>query len=315
MTKRERVIAAIEFKRPDRIPVLAFSGDVQEGDVLNYLLFPVEDEGGLSEWGYIWENLGDGTMGQAKEPPIDDWSKLADYKFPDSGTEHRFEGVKKFREKSGNHFLNAEIGISGFNTYLFLRGFINAMIDFQEKDRRALNLLEGIFETERAVIKKAAGYGFDGVLFEDDWGTQQDLMISPALWYDIFKPVYKRHFDFIHDLGLKVFFHSCGNITSIVTGLHEAGADVINVSQPNVVDIDRISSLLKGRQCFMVPISYQTVSLRGSVDDIFREAVKLYKKLGNENGGFIAHLEDYSILGMSPENYRACWEAFRKIGV
>ena len=207
MTKKERVIAAIEFKGPDRIPVLAFTGDIKEGDVLNYPLFPVnENDGNKSEWGYIWENLGDGTMGQPKKPIISDWSMLRDYKFPDVNSESRFERVAEFKKQSEGYFLNAEMGISGFNTYLFLRGFINAMIDFQGRDKRALELLNNIFEVERMVIKQAAGFGFDGVLFEDDWGTQKGLMISPDLWLEIFKPVYKKHFDFIHGLNLKYFF-------------------------------------------------------------------------------------------------------------
>lgn len=314
MTKRERIIAAIDFTGPDRIPVLAFTGDVQEGDVLNYHLFPVsEKNGNRSEWGYVWENLGDGTMGQPKNPVIADWSDLKDYRFPDADSTGRFAGVPAFKARSAGHFLNAEIGISGFSTYLFLRGFVNAMIDFQERDRRAMELLHRIFETERGVIFKAAQLGFDGVLFEDDWGTQRNLMVSPQLWMELFKPLYQQHFDFVHELGLRVFFHSCGNITDIVPALSEIGTDVINVSQPNVVDRDRISSRLRGKQCFMMPISYQTVSLSGTVEAIVKEAESLYRRFGNENGGFIAHLEDYGILGMSRENYRACWEAFRNL--
>ena len=45
---------------------------------------------------------------------------------------------------------------------------------------------------------------------------------------------------------------------------HEIGADVINISQPNVVDVAAVGRRLRGRQCFMMPISYQTVSISGT---------------------------------------------------
>ena len=49
---------------------------------------------------------------------------------------------------------------------------------------------------------------------------------------------------------------------------HEIGVDVMNISQPNVVEIPRLGQVLKGRQCFMLPISYQTVSISGTPEEI-----------------------------------------------
>ena len=55
-------------------------------------------------------------------------------------------------------------------------------------------------------------------------------MISLPLWREIFKSRYKKQFKKIHDLGMKIFFHSCGNITSIVPEFHDIGLDVMNIS-------------------------------------------------------------------------------------
>ncbi|MHB1276437.1 MAG: uroporphyrinogen decarboxylase family protein [Candidatus Humimicrobiaceae bacterium] len=311
MTRKNRVIAAIEFETPDRTPIWAFNKDQTNGDILSYELFPFhEGEVIKSEWGYIWENLGDGTIGQPKNPVVPSWDTLKDYIFPDPSSLDRFQGIDEFKNKSDNHFLIAELGISGFNTYLFLRGFINTMIDFQLRDNRALSLLDNIFYIESQVIKNASKYGFDAIHFADDWGMQKGLMISPQLWIEIFKPRYRKHFKSIHDLGMKIFFHSCGNITSIIPEFHDIGLDVMNISQPNVTDIDKVSNLLKGKQCFMVPISYQTVSITGKPIDIINEGRRLHNKLGTKRGGFIGYIEEYSIMGMSEENYKACWDAF-----
>jgi hypothetical protein len=94
---------------------------------------------------------------------------------------------------------------------------------------------------------------------------------------------------------------------------HEIGVDVLNISQPNVNDVVEVGRRLRGRQCFMVPISYQTVSIRGTPQDIYAEARRLHDLLAAAGGGFIGYVEEYGVMGMSAENYRACGEAFRRL--
>ena len=64
----------------------------------------------------------------------------------------------------------------------------------------------------------------------------------------------------------------------------------------------------------MMPISYQTVSIRGTPEEIYAEARRLYDLLAAPSGGFIGYVEEYSVMGMSAENYRACAEAFHRLG-
>jgi hypothetical protein len=163
-------------------------------------------------------------------------------------------------------------------------------------------------------MRLAARHGFHGIHFADDWGTQSGLMVSPELWRRMFKPRYARQFARAHDLGLHVWYHSCGNFEPILYDFHEIGADVINISQPNVLDVAAVGRRLKGRQCFLMPISYQTVSISGTPADIHAEARRLYTLLGARDGGFIGYVEEYGVMGMSAENYRACGEAFRRLG-
>ena len=63
----------------------------------------------------------------------------------------------------------------------------------------------------------------------------------------------------------------------------------------------------------MIPISYQTVSITGTPLDIYNEAERLHALLAAPDGGFIGYVEEYSVMGMSAENYRACGEAFRRL--
>ena len=64
----------------------------------------------------------------------------------------------------------------------------------------------------------------------------------------------------------------------------------------------------------MMPISYQTVSIQGTPEEIYSEARRLYDLLATRQGGFIGYVEEYSVMGMSAQNYCACGEAFRRLG-
>ena len=82
------------------------------------------------------------------------------------------------------------------------------------------------------------------------------------MWRRLFKPRYARQFALAHELGLHTWYHCCGEFVAIMEDFHEIGVDVLNISQPNVNDVAEVGRRLRGRQCFMMPISYQTVSIR-----------------------------------------------------
>ncbi len=313
MTRRDVVISALNFRSPPRIPLWFWNKDRLEGDIYSFELFPYKGDVMRSEWGYVWENLGDGTIGQPKDPVIPKWEDLDAYEFPCPDKPGRFNGMDAFLKTAGDRYRVAEMGITGFNTYAFLRGFENAFVDFKLEREKACALLDRVFDFEIEVIGLAARRGFDGIHFADDWGTQQGLMVHPDLWHEIFKPRYKRQFDAVHEHGMHVWFHCCGNITAILPGFHEAGVDVMNISQPNAVDIEAVGKKLRGKQAFMVPISYQTVSISGTPRQIEEEARRLYHALGIKEGGFVGYVEEYSVMGMNDENYRACARAFRDL--
>jgi hypothetical protein len=315
-SRRELVQQTIRFQRPERIPIWFVNADQTEGDVMVYHLLlgrqGVSDSQ-VKEWGYRLEYLNDGTMGHPTEPYLPDWPSAEQYQPPPLREEERMAGLPEFLAVCEDRYRMASLDLSGFTTYMLLRGFENAMVDFVWEPERFSRLMNLIWDFECRLIELAARYGFDAIHFVDDWGTQKGLMISPALWRKLFAPGYRGQFELAHRLGLDVWFHCCGNITEIVEDFHQLGVDVMNISQPNIVDIEAVGRRLRGKQCFLMPISYQTVGIQGTREEIFAEAQRLYRLLGTPEGGFIGYVEEYSSMGMSAENYRACAEAFRRL--
>ena len=266
-----------------------------------------------NEWGYRLESLGDGTMGHPVAPFYGDLPAPASIRVPALRERERMSAVPAFREACGDRYRLASFDLSGFTVYTLLRGFENAMQDFLLAPEGFAALMDRIVDFEGELMRMPARHGIHGIHFADDWGTQAGLMISPKLWREIFKPRYARQFALAHELGLHTWYHCCGEFLPIMEDFHEIGVDVLNISQPNVNDLGEVGRRLRGRQCFMVPISYQTISIQGTPEEIHAEARRLYHLLGAPTGGFIGYVEEYSVMGMSAENYRACAEAFRRL--
>jgi len=309
MNSRERVKRAIHFENPDRTPVWLFNRDMQRGDILLYD-FRADNGEELSEWGYKWHRLDDGTMGQPLEPVIAEIEDAEAYQPPTLDPERRLARLADYKKASEGYYRLPMLMITGFSTYTFLRGFENTMIDFAAEPEMAGALLDKIFNFEKQAMTLAAEAGFDGFHFGDDWGTQESTIISLEMWRRLFKPRYRDQFTHAHKLGLDVWFHSCGHVADLVPELHEIGADVINLSQPNVMNLSPIAEKFRGKQCFMVPVSYQTTGISGTPQDIINETRRLETLFNTPQGGFIGYIEEYFCMGMSQENYEAHLKAF-----
>jgi len=322
VSRQKLVEQAIRFGWPKRVPVVFWNRDQEQGDVMLYHLALGAPGDGTpnvwnwseNEWGYRLESLGDGTMGHPLAPFYAELPEPEAIRVPALREAERMSALPAFLQSCGDRYRLASLDLSGFTVYTLLRGFENAMQDFLLNPEGFAALMDQIIAFECNLIWLAARHGFHGIHFADDWGTQAGLMISPELWRQLFKPRYARQFALAHELGLHTWYHCCGNFDLIMDDFHETGADVINISQPNVVDVAAVGHRLRGRQCFMLPISYQTLSISGTPQEIHAEARRLHELLGTPAGGFIGYVEEYSVMGMSADNYRACAEAFRQLG-
>ena len=131
----------------------------------------------------------------------------------------------------------------------------------------------------------------DGVSFMDDWGTQKTLLISPNIWREFFKPLYKDYCDILHKKGKFVFFHSDGNIEHIYPDLIEIGIDAVN-SQLFCMDIEKLGELYAGKITFWGEIDRQHILPFGTVDDVRNAVTRVSKALiKGKRTGVIAQCE------------------------
>ena len=328
MNSRERVIRAIEFGGPDRLPVIY---NVLPGFELNYpreladlrLRYPSDfaetgyaefneytKEIGVGErdpWGALWVRYVDTNKGLIVEHPLDDWAKLDDYPFPDPVQAGDWSRVPEvLGRNAGDKYVLVD-GETLFQRMFYLRGFENMMMDIQDEPSDLYYLRDSIVDFMLRKMEKWLEYPIDCFRFRDDWGTQNQLFINPTKWRKIFKPAYKRLFDAVHGAGKHVFFHSDGDIFDIIPDLIELGADVLN-PQPAAIGLERLGAAFAGKVCFMGDIDRQTVLPFGTPAEVEAYVRLEAGTLGTASGGYIGNGE----LGadVPPSNGDALYRAF-----
>ena len=336
MTSRERILRSLEFRRPDRAPrdlwalpwvelhaaaardkvLEEFSGDFTRPPGV---LAPGDRAHGernrvgtyTDEWGCVWRCAQDGVVGEVVGPPVAEWSALRTYQPPWEVIENAdWDAADCAREancRSDETFLLAGTGIRPFERMQFLRGSENLLADLAWRPPELELLREMVHEHEMRELDGWVRTNVDAISFMDDWGTQQSLLISPATWRELFKPMYRRYVDRIHAAGKKAFFHSDGHVLAIYEDLIELGVDAVN-SQLFCMDIEEIARRFKGRITFWGEIDRQRILPHGTVDEVRAAVGRVRRALDDGAGGVIAQCE-WGAANPS-ENNRAVFEAW-----
>ncbi len=315
MTSRERVRKALLFQGPDRAPrdLWALAGVVNgRRDEYEAMLrkYPV-DFGGPSlrygesslkrgtmaevgtytdEWGCEWSVGEPGVCGEVKNPPLADWGAMRHWQPPWELLDGAdFSGANASCAAT-DLFVKVGAWARPFERMQFLRGTENLFMDLAWQPRELFALRDMIHEFEMRDIEMLVKTEVDGIGFMDDWGTQHNLLISPELWREFYKPLYKAYCDCIKKAGKFVFFHSDGHTAAIIPDLIEIGVDVLN-TQIFCMNIEQLARDFKGKITFWGEISRQDTLPFGAVDDVRAAVRRVRAALDDGRGGVIAQCE------------------------
>lgn len=317
MDSKEIIKRVIEFNNPPRIGY-SFTNDYPDDfkwirfpKLINkkyekYRLFGKHDEilkqvpwfDGevlVNDFGCIYGRLNKITKGECIKGSLEEgWENLDGFEFPEIDRSYHDDCIKII-EQNQDKFLLAAMPIAIFSTIRDIRKIDNVFMDTVLEKENLNKFLKKFEEFGLSMIDEANKIGFEGVIYADDWGDQKSIFISPESFREIFKPIYKSFADKIHEYGMKMFLHSCGNIYSIIEDFIEVGVDVLQLDQPELLGVEKLASDFGGRITFWSPVDIQKVMPTGKKDIIIKEAKKMTSIFRKFKGGFIA--KDYPSWG------------------
>ena len=262
MTGRERVRARLTGRRPDRVPLMPitmmFASDHYGSKYRDYATdarvlaaaqirtaetFGFDYVSAISDPAREAADLGAAVEWFDDQPPaiiesdalLSDKGRLASLAVPDpcSGRRmsNRLDAIRLLREKAGTELL-VEGWVEGpCAEAADLRGLNRLMLDFTD-DPDFVNALMD-FAVEMAIgfarAQRDAGADIVGI------GDAAASLVGPRIYTQFVQPREARLIEALHEMGLLVRLHICGNTRRLLAGMGATGADMIDLDHPSPV--------------------------------------------------------------------------------
>ena len=311
MTSRERVKRSLNYQNPDRCPLsmpdypndMCGAGITEDPDWKPYRTWEVEDGWQREdEWHNVWRCLSNTTRGEVIEGAIKDWSELRDYKMPRMDLPSRYEHARKvFADNPDLYHLGSLPGFP-FAIMRYMRRVEEFLADVLLYPDEVNALQRDVVDLLKRCLDQWATTGVDGVIFAEDWGTQERLLVSPKMWHDMFEWGFREVVGHARSLGIDMWMHSCGYIRDIIPSLVDMGVKVLQLDQPTLSDLDFLAKTCHGKTAIWSPVDIQRDLPTGNEPYIRERARELIDKLGSNGGGFICGAyPDPKSLAVDPE--------------
>jgi uroporphyrinogen decarboxylase len=329
MTQRERVRLALAHRQPDKTPYhVEFTKPMRErmvehfGDpdfinkMGNHLTImraepddawvEVRPDIWRDQYGVTWNRTVDKDIGVVMEYMVTP-ENLKEFRFPDPDEPSRFDAYRTLRRDHPDTFIICNLGFSLFERAWTLTGMENLLMAMIAEPAFAHGLLDRILEFNLRLINNVCEFDIDAMMFGDDWGHQRGLIMGPILWREYIKPCIRRMYAATKVKDKYVFIHSCGKVQELFPELIEAGLDVFNPMQPEVMDVAEVKRQCGAALSFYGGISTQRTLPYGTVQETKDEVKRLIDVLGRE-GGYIAAPAHAIPADAKPQNVAAMIE-------
>jgi uroporphyrinogen decarboxylase len=314
MTSRELVVKTLNHEPAPRAPrdLWVAAGDASRADELNEInvRYPSDivtpgaapsqgkraqgkpgKEGEQTDpWGCVWRIAPEDASPELKHSPLAEAGKIASYRPPAELLDHaRFAKADKLCLAT-SRFVLAWSEARPFDRLRFLRGGEAALMDLAKDTPQTRSLLSMLHEFACKEIELWAESEVDGVVFRDDWGAADGLLIAPEMWRELFRPLYRDYCKILHARDKFVFFHGDGNILDIFGDLVKVGIDAVHC-QLHLMNVDRLAKRYRGRVTFWGGMDRWRLQNPGTADEFRQATLEVRRALDYGSGGVIAQCQ------------------------
>ncbi len=353
MTGRDRFMAALARREPDRVPVWELIVDdptLSAWGARDHLEFAEAEgldgvtvfehgrrmplthseirafrmRGGLlpsgatilerDEWGIIWGTTPDGA-GYPIGGPLENADAVAGYRPPDPDDPARLAGLREAVRRFKGKRAVVFLTHDAFEWPHYLRGGMeNLFEDWLEAPERALQLAELVVDWKIRLMTNAIREGADAIVSGDDYAAGTGPMMSPAHFRRFVLPFLTRSVRAAHDLGVPYIKHTDGNLWPILDDLLAAGIDALDPLEPKAgMDIGEVKRRVGDRIALVGNLDCAGLLPSGTPAEV-EDAVKETIAKAAPGGGYILASSNTIHPGVKPDNYRAMAEAVRRWG-
>jgi len=175
------------------------------------------------------------------------------------------------------------------------------------------NLIEKVLnryvEFSSIVVENLCKIGFDFIWAGDDIAFDSGPLFSPEVLRELVLPKLKVVTDRI---TIPWIFHSDGNLMPILDDLLSLGMNAIHPIDPNCMDIEEVKRKYGDKVCIVGNINMNNLRT-GTPDQVEQEVREKIEKIA-PGGGYIVSSGNSLINGLKPENVKRMVDAILKYG-
>jgi uroporphyrinogen decarboxylase len=282
----ERIIAAKEGKKVDKIPVDAWWSEeiyekVKSEKKQNPIVYYKLDTRRFFAEAQLLENNWKDLLGEKE------MIQVYSYPFPETeiANTEKYGIQAKIKEiKDSGYPAIGHIGSVCFEVIHNITGMENLFMAIYDKYDMVDEICEAISCIKMDLALGIAGSGADIIHMGDDFGSQKGLLISPDIWRKLFKPKIAKIIDAIKakNNDCLIFFHCDGDITDIIGDFVEIGVDFLNPIQPECMDIRWINEKYGNNISFWGGVGTQDTFYRDK-EHMYNTVKETIEILGSKN--------------------------------
>jgi len=280
----------------------------------------------IDDWGSGQVEVGDGTWYPGVHPMAEATTieAIERYPWPDMDDPSRVADVRAAaaRLAADNQYaiLATPWLLFPFERAFAMQGLETFLMNLALEPEFAEALLWKIAERCKALMGHfldALGDDVDMIKIGDDLGTEQSLLMSPAMYRRILKPIHADYIAFIKArTKAKVFFHTDGDVYDLLDDLVEIGVDILNPVQSGSGKLGNLAEVKRrygSRLAFCGAIDTQHVLPNGTPAEVRAEVRRAIATLG-PGGGYLLSAVHTVMNEVPAENLLAMVDAALEFG-
>ncbi|MEN8228901.1 MAG: uroporphyrinogen decarboxylase family protein [Bacteroidota bacterium] len=240
------------------------------------------------------------------------------YEFPDPFDPSRYmQAEEDIAEYKDEYFIVGDVEVTLFAMVRQLVGMEKLMIDMMVEAEYLPVLIRKSKEFSLGVATELAKRGVDAIWFGDDYGAQNNLLMSEETFRTFYKPAMAELIAGIKAVNSAIIIvqHSDGAVAPLLNDFIEVGVEVFNPVQPDVPGHDpkELKEEFGDRLSFWGAIDQQYLMPRATPEEIEVDVKKKIEILG-KGGGYIISPAHILQSDTSMENVEAFIQAAKKYG-
>ncbi|NPV07953.1 MAG: hypothetical protein HPY83_08325 [Anaerolineae bacterium] len=340
MNPRERFMAVLEGRQPDRVPTfeILIHPDVIEAlcpgcsyaDFVDYMDIEaamtgtpsslygrtvVDPERGIirDEWG-VERRLGKEVVPMPARGPIATLEDLRSYRPPDPWAPGRLRQLEELVARFGGR---RAVGVhlhDSFSYPTYLMGMDKLLMALHLDPDLVRALVDLSVEHTLGMIERATSLGADFILFGDDYAATTGPLMSPKSFEEFLLPGLRTVVRAAQDRGARVIKHTCGMIEPLLDMIVDTGIDALHpLDAAAGMDMKVVKERYGGRIAVCGGINCGEVLSDWAPEQVAAEVKRRLEEM-MPGGGYILCSSNSIHSMVRPENYRAMIEALRQYG-